>query len=91
MDKILIKDIILFADNDFDLYQKLINMYLPNLAKKKKKGVFDRNKAIILLLYYVEIVWKKYKKETKMTNVKLFKNEKIVIADYYLTYLEELL
>ena len=52
VDKELVREVILFAENNVRCYESLMANYLPNLQKKVLKGVYDRKLAIKLLVYY---------------------------------------
>lgn len=52
VDKVLVRETILFAENDQRSYKALTEVYLPNLQKKKLRGVYDREKAKKLMEYY---------------------------------------
>jgi hypothetical protein len=52
IDKDKVREVILFAENNPRLYDVLINVYLPNLKKKKKSGKYDSKLAVKLLEYY---------------------------------------
>jgi hypothetical protein len=46
VDKELVREVILFAENNVRCYESLMANYLPNLQKKVLKGVYDRKLAI---------------------------------------------
>jgi len=62
-DKDAAREIQLFADNDYMLYQQRKRPILINLGKKYKKGTYDVNKAAKLWRYYVDAALQKYHKE----------------------------
>ena len=62
-DKDAAREIQLFADNDYMLYQQRKRPILINLGKKYKKGTYDINKAAKLWRYYVDAALQKYHKE----------------------------
>ena len=62
-DKDAARDVQLFADNDYMLYQQRKRPILINLGKKYKKGTYDINKAAKLWRYYVDAALQKYHKE----------------------------
>lgn len=62
-DKDAARDVQLFADNDYMLYQQRKRPILINLGKKYKKGTYDVNKAAKLWRYYVDAALQKYHKE----------------------------
>jgi len=54
-------EVLLFAENDYKLYQKLMNV-LKNLALKKKRGVYDRDKAVKgVITMYINPAIKEYR------------------------------
>ena len=57
------RDVELFAENDHNLYKQRWIPILKNLKKKKDKGVFDVEKAAILMKYFVDDADKRYQKE----------------------------
>ena len=48
------KELVLQTSNDGDLYAKQIQPIILNLARKKAKGVFDKNLAVKLFRYAVD-------------------------------------
>jgi len=62
-DKEAAREIQLFADNDFQLYQQRQRPILINLGKKYKKGTYDIHKAAKLWRYYIDAAMQKYHKE----------------------------
>jgi len=62
-DKDAAREVQLFADNDYMLYQQRKRPILINLGKKYKKGTYDVNKAAKLWRYYVDAALQKYHKE----------------------------
>jgi len=62
-DKDAAREVQLFADNDYMLYQQRKRPMLINLGKKYKKGTYDVNKAAKLWRYYVDAALQKYHKE----------------------------
>ena len=48
------KELVLQTSNDADLYSKQIKPIVLNLARKKKKGVFDKTLAVKLFRYAVD-------------------------------------
>lgn len=88
-DDTAISELTLYADNDRRLYDVLHNTYVPALLKFKKKGVYDRTKALKLLEYYYNnYVRPSYKREFG-DDIKLNPQERKKFAEYYLSSLEE--
>lgn len=61
-DKDAAREIQLFADNDYQLYESQRLPILKNLAKKYQKGTFNIDRAADLWKYYVDNALKKYHK-----------------------------
>ena len=57
------RELVLYAENDHDIYFGHIKPVIENLAKKMKKGVYDSNKAVDLWYYVATDAAKKYNKE----------------------------
>jgi hypothetical protein len=55
VDTVMSRELQLFADNTHKTYMALLDNYVPNLLKKAWKGVYDHEKAIKLLEYYVRM------------------------------------
>jgi len=91
IDKPLVYEVITFAENDSRLYDILMNVYLPNLKKKKKAGKYDREKAIKLLEYYYNnYIRFEMKKPSKYgMDPKLNPAERKLVAKHFRDYLEE--
>ena len=56
-------ELLLFIENDGEIYRQRIEPITKNLAKKKKKGVYQETGAVKLWLYAVIDGAKKYAKE----------------------------
>jgi hypothetical protein len=52
IDRIKVREVVLFAENDKRCYDALMINYLPNLQKKLLKGTYDKKLAVKLLVYY---------------------------------------
>ena len=57
------KEIAIYADSDYELYNRRKRPILINLGKKHKKGTYDIQKAAKLWKYYVDAALQKYNKE----------------------------
>lgn len=89
MDSDAVRELILFSENDHRLYDILHKTYVPALLKFKKKGTFDRNKAIKLMEYYYQnYVRPSYKKEYG-ADIKLSPIERKSFAEYFIDTLEQ--
>ncbi len=58
-----VRELTLFADNDYDLYRMRKRPILINLGKKHQKGTYDIDKAAKLWKYFIDDAMKKYTKE----------------------------
>lgn len=54
IDEVKVREVILFAENDYSSYRALIDVYLPNLQKKRVAGKYDKSKAPKLMEYYYQ-------------------------------------
>ena len=45
IDKIAVRELVLYSENDSACYQRYLALF-ENYAKKKKRGVFNKEKAI---------------------------------------------
>ena len=91
IDKVLVDEVILFAENDSRLYDVLMKVYLPALQKKKKSGKYDKEKAVKLMEYYfTNYIRPEMKKPSKYGyDPKLNPAERKKVAKYFLDQLEE--
>ena len=89
IDKVLVDEVILFAENDYDCYQALINNYLPNLQKKRLNGTYDRPKSIKLLEYYYTNYVRRFMKMPRKYGFdpKLNPPERALLAKYFADFL----
>ena len=55
-----VRELVLYAENDGDLYQRSAAPIMKNLSKKWAKGVYDHEKAIKLWKYHADRSAKKY-------------------------------
>jgi len=58
-----VRELMLFADNDGDLYRQSYTPLMQNLIKKKEKGVYEPEKAVTLWKYHADRAAKKYVKD----------------------------
>ncbi len=84
-----VEDLCTFADNESKLYDVLHNTYVPALMKFKKRGTFDREKALKLLEYYYQNYVRPTYKKRFGSDIKLNPAQRKNFANYYLTTLEE--
>jgi hypothetical protein len=89
VDKIKVREVILFSENDYRLYEVLTTTYLDNLKKKRLKGNYDKKKSYKLLeYYYSNYVRPEMKKPSKYGyDPKLNKPEREMFAKYFGDYL----
>jgi len=52
LDKDAVREVVLFQENDYDTYRALMDIYLPNLTKKRMAGKYDKKLSYKLLEYY---------------------------------------
>lgn len=57
------RELALYAENEFSLYQSRALPIIANLARKKRRGIYDDGKAIKAWLYLADDAAKKYAKE----------------------------
>ena len=91
IDKDKVREVILFADNDYRMYEVLTTTYLNNLKKKRLKGTYDKKKSYKLMEYYYQnYVRPEMKKPSKYGyDPKFNKPEKEYFSKYYGDYLWE--
>jgi hypothetical protein len=63
MDQVSAKELLLFIENDGDLYRQQYQPIIKNLAQKKFRGIYDHAKAVKLFMYLAENGAKKYCRE----------------------------
>lgn len=63
VDEISAKELYLWIQNDSVLYHQQEEPIVKNLVKKKRKGIYDHNKAVKLFGYLAENGAKRYAKE----------------------------
>ena len=54
IDEVKVREVILFAENDYELYEILRKVYVPYVVKKISKKQYNRDKALKLLEYYYQ-------------------------------------
>lgn len=91
VDKVKVREVILFAENDYSSYEALMNNYLPNLMKKRLAGKYDKKQAPKLLEYYYSNYVRKYMKMPSKYGYdpKLNPEERKMFAKYFSDYLWE--
>lgn len=65
IDQTSLNEVILFAENDQNLYNALIKNYLPNLERKVKAGKYNPEMAIKLMEYYYTVYVRPYMKNPR--------------------------
>jgi hypothetical protein len=58
-----VDELVLYATNDADLYRQRIQPIIKNLQKKVKKGIYDKNKALVMWKRVADEAAKKYLRE----------------------------
>tara|TARA_Y100000361_G_C11147574_1_gene339023 strand:+ start:982 stop:1335 length:354 start_codon:yes stop_codon:yes gene_type:complete len=91
IDKVKLREVILFADNDYKLYEVLTTTYLDNLKRKRLKGKYDKKKSYKLMeYYYSNYVRPEMKKPSKYGfDPKLNVEERKAFGKHYGDYLWE--
>ena len=85
IDRYLVEEVIIFAENDSKLYNDLMVNYLPNLQKKVLAGKYDPELATKLLEYYYTNYVRPYMKMPRNYGVdtKLNPEERKAFAKYF--------
>lgn len=85
IDRNLVEEVIIFAENDSKLYNDLMVNYLPNLQKKVLAGKYDPELAIKLLEYYYTNYVRPYMKMPRNYGIdtKLNPEERKAFAKYF--------
>ena len=85
IDRNLVEEVIIFAENDSKLYNDLMVNYLPNLQKKVLAGKYDPELATKLLEYYYTNYVRPYMKMPRNYGVdtKLNPEERKAFAKYF--------
>jgi hypothetical protein len=85
-DKDAAREIQLYADSDYGLYQQRKRPILINLGKKYQKGTYDISKAAKLWRYYIDAAMQKYHKEFgsrgKWSNLLSVPDRNLLALDY---------
>jgi hypothetical protein len=89
IDKVLVREVILFTENDYDMYKVLVTTYLDNLKKKRLNGTYDKAMSYKLLeYYYTNYVRPEMKKPRKYgLDPKLNVEERKAFSKYFGDYL----
>jgi hypothetical protein len=89
IDKVLVREVILFTENDYDMYKVLVTTYLDNLKKKRLNGTYDKAMSYKLLeYYYTNYVRPEMKKPRKYgSDPKLNVEERKAFSKYFGDYL----
>jgi len=85
VDRQLVDEVIIFAENDSKMYEALMKNYLPNLQKKVLAGKYDPEQAIKLLEYYYTNYVRPYMKLPRNYGFdpKLNPDERKLFAKYF--------
>lgn len=57
---ITVRELVLAAGNDGDLYREQLQYIVKNMGNFYKKGTFDLHKSVIIYRYFMDSVAKKY-------------------------------
>ncbi len=60
VDKNGARELALFAENTSEIYNGILTSVLTNLQRKAKKGIYDKNKAVVAWLYVIDEAAKLY-------------------------------
>lgn len=63
MDKVAVDELVLYIENDGDLYRQRTSPIIANMKRKFKKGTYDAELAVKAYMYLVDDGAKKYAKE----------------------------
>ena len=78
---ISVRELELYSTNQADLYKQQFIPIVKNLERKREKGTYDRDKARIAFLNFVENAARKYNKEFGSSGAVMFsKADKLVVA-----------
>jgi hypothetical protein len=87
------QELMLYAENDGDLYRQRYQPIVKNLLAKKKRGVYDFAKSIQLWMYFVNAAAQKYNKEFGTPDVpwnKVFdKQTRLEVAKHFAEQFEQ--
>ena len=89
IDKDAVRELILFAENDYRLYDTLHKVYLPNLEKKAKKGIYNKEKAIKLIEYYYQNYVRPSYKRQLGDDIKLNPESRKSFSKHFVEVLED--
>lgn len=63
VDPTAVSELVLYIENDGELYRQMVQPIIKNLQKKKANGVYNPTKAVKLWKYLADAGAKKYMKE----------------------------
>lgn len=89
IDRVKLREVILFTENDYDLYQVLMTSFYDNLKKKRLNGKYNKTLSYKLLEnYYTRFVRPEMKKPRKYGfDLKLNVEERKAFGKYFGDYL----
>jgi hypothetical protein len=70
--EIAVRELLLFTENDGELYRQMRLPLLKRLEYSKRKGVYNKERAIQWFLNVINVSAKKYNKEFASPNDKIF-------------------
>jgi hypothetical protein len=88
-DESLVTELVLYIENDSELYRQQTQPWILNLARKRYKGRYDEKPAVKALLYLVDAGFKKYRKEFATPDFKAGRATKEAAARELLEYYQE--
>jgi hypothetical protein len=83
------RELVLFIENDSQLYRSQYQPIVLNLARKKIKGIYKRELAVKLVVYLVESGRKKYLREVGSLGGQINMATKIAAAKELLSGMQE--
>ena len=69
LDETAVTELVLYAQNDGDLYQRYYQPISNNMAKKYEKGIYDPDAAIKGWMYFIDAAAKQYHQEFGSPNL----------------------
>jgi hypothetical protein len=62
-EEIAARELQLYAENSFTVYQRILHPVIENLKKKIEKGIFDKEKAVKAFEHVADFAAQQYHKE----------------------------
>ena len=87
MRKNLIDELVLWIENDGDLYNQQYMPIVNNLERKCKKGIYEHDKALKLVQYMID-GYERANAQKIFQGIRLTKNERVECAEIILDLIE---